>query len=140
MTSKTISIHPCDDTAQVVTVKRPPEAKPTWRKTPCAECPWRKDRPVGAFPVEAYRHSARTAYDMSSSVFSCHMSGSDKPQFCAGALLSTGAAHNMSLRLHAMWGHDWTDITSDVALYGSYREMAEANGVDKSDPCLKGCR
>jgi hypothetical protein len=33
-----------------------------YRREPCAECPWRVDQ-VGAFPAEAFRLSAPTAYD-----------------------------------------------------------------------------
>ena len=74
-----------------------------YRREPCEECPWRKDAPVGAFPAEAYRHSARTAFDSAQEKFSCHMSGTDKPQACAGFLLSN-SANNLAVRLAAARG------------------------------------
>lgn len=58
-----------------------------YRATPCARCPWLKDSPVGAFPAEVFRHSARTAYDLSRHTFGCHASHPNTPQHCAGFLL-----------------------------------------------------
>lgn len=110
-----------------------------YRREPCPECPWRKDAPIGAFPAEAFRVSAKTAYDMTVHTFSCHMSGSEKPATCAGFLLS-GADHNLAVRLARSTGSISDDVKSDVPLYGSYREMAEANGVDPEDPILAPCR
>jgi hypothetical protein len=112
----------------------------SYRRAPCAECPWRKDSPVGAFPAEAYRISASTAYDMADNVFACHMSGSECPATCAGFLLQ-GADHNLAVRMRLASGVlDPGSIRSDVELYGSYREMAEVNGVDPDDPVLARCR
>lgn len=112
-----------------------------YRHTPCEQCPWRKDSPIGAFPPDAYRHSARTAYDMADSTFSCHVAGKDKPQTCAGFLLQS-AEHNMQVRIGLMTGRLDLSRLHDggVSLYDSYREMAEANGVPADDPALKPCR
>jgi hypothetical protein len=109
-------------------------------RRPCPECPWRLDASRGAFPAEAYRLSARTAYDMAESSFSCHMAGSTAPSVCAGFLLR-GADHNLSIRLRIIKGeYDPGRVSSDVALYDDYREMALANGVAPGDPVLKPCR
>ena len=109
-------------------------------RTPCAECPWRKDSPIGAFPAEAYRISAKTAYDMAQSTFACHMAGKDNPATCAGFLLQS-SAHSFQVRMSLIKGRlDLSKVKSDVPLYGSYRKMAEANGVDPEDPVLKPCR
>jgi hypothetical protein len=109
-------------------------------RKPCPECPWRRDAPRGAFPAEAYRLSARTAYDMAESAFSCHMAGSDAPSVCAGFLLR-GADHNLSIRLRIIKGeYDPGRVSSDVLLYDDYRAMALANGVAAGDPALKPCR
>ncbi|MGY3582298.1 hypothetical protein ACVIGB_000777 [Bradyrhizobium sp. USDA 4341] len=111
-----------------------------YRREPCAECPWRKDAPIGAFPPEAFRISADTAYDQSQRVFACHMSGSDRSAACAGFLLR-GADHNIGIRLRYACGDiDPDTVKSDVDLYASYREMAEANGVAPNDPKLGPCR
>lgn len=114
--------------------------KACYRLRPCDECPWRKDRPTGVFPAEAYRHSARTDYDMAESTFACHMAGKDEPLICAGFLIR-GAVHNLAVRL-ALATHrlDLDEVKSDVPLYASYREMSEANGVDPEDPVLTPCR
>lgn len=129
-----IAVHPVGADHQVVTVN----GNGTYRREPCAECPWRRDAPRGEFPAEAYRHSANTAYDMSTHVFSCHMSGPGKPATCAGFLMR-GAEHNLSVRMKRGMS-DLLDVSSSVPLYDDYREMAEANGVDPNDPALAGCR
>lgn len=111
------------------------------RTRPCSNCPWRVDAPVGAFPAEAYRHSARTAYDMAQTTFGCHNSTTEKPATCAGFLLR-GADHNLTVRLAVMQGHiDQRRLSDDgVELYEDYRAMAEANGVKPDDPVLIPCR
>lgn len=112
-----------------------------YRKTPCDECPWRRDVPTGVFPPEAFRISAGTSYDMARSNFSCHMKGAKRPAICAG-FLCRGANHNMSVRMAVMAGSVNTDLVSDggFPLYSSYRKMAEANGVPHDDPALERCR
>lgn len=68
------------------------------------------------------------------------MSGSDKSAVCAGFLLR-GAEHNIGIRLRYACGDiEPNSIKSNVELYGSYREMAEVNGVDPADPKLARCR
>lgn len=110
-----------------------------YRKTPCEECPWRKDVPLN-FPAQAFRISASTAYDMSDTTFACHMSGKDKAAICAGFLLR-GADHNLKVRLLKAKGKINPDkINSEFPLFDSYREMSEANGVDPHDPVLSECR
>jgi Family of unknown function (DUF6283) len=129
-----------DHAVVTVSPKRGKGESYLYRREPCAECPWRKDAPIGAFPAEAFRISADTAYDQSQRVFACHMSGSDCSAACAGFLLR-GAEHNIGIRLRYVCGDiDPDSIKSDVDLYDSYREMAEANGVDPTDPKLAPCR
>lgn len=109
-------------------------------KVPCPECPWRRSN-VGNFPAEAFRLSAHTSYDMADATFACHMAGVERPVTCAGALLSTGADHNLAVRLRILnetYRYEW--VTSGGAdLFDDYRSMAEANGVAPGDPCLDGC-
>jgi hypothetical protein len=109
------------------------------RSEPCADCPWRVDA-RGKFPPEAFRASAHVAHDMARSRFGCHASGKDRPATCAGFLLRAG--HNLSVRLMAATGRiDLSRVSEGGhALWGSYREMAEANGVDPGDPALEKCR
>lgn len=106
-------------------------------KTPCAECPWRRDVPVGKFPAERYRLLAPTAYDMAVSVFACHMSKDEKPFACAGFLIMS-AAHNFSVRMARINIRD--AVKSPYPLYETYRRLAIANGVSARDASLKQCR
>lgn len=110
-------------------------------RVPCAECPWRVEN-VGDFPVEAFRISASTAYDMADHTFGCHTAGIENPKTCAGALLSTGAEHNLNVRMRLINGRfTWDDVSAgDAELFADYRSMAVANGVDPDDPVLAGCR
>lgn len=111
----------------------------TYRREPCAKCPWRVDA-VGEFPAEAFRHSAETAYDMASHTFACHDSGVRKPALCAGFLLR-GADHNLSVRLKRMRGDCFDDVhDGGHDLHANYRAMAVANGVAPGDPVLDACR
>lgn len=106
----------------------------------CRRCPWRTDAPIGAFPPDVFRSSARTSYDMSRHMFGCHNSKRDEPLTCAGFLLR-GAANNRAVRLALIKGRiDLSKVHSPVELYTSYREMAVANGVDPDDPALARCR
>ena len=107
---------------------------------PCADCPWRKDA-KGVFPAEAFRHSANTAYDMSTHTFACHTAGAEKPAICAGFLLN-GSVHNLAIRLMLVKGKIELKKVGDGGheLYPNYRAMAVANGVKKTDPVLKECR
>ncbi|WP_232457312.1 DUF6283 family protein [Burkholderia ubonensis] len=84
---------------QVVTVEG---GKGSYRRKPCAKCPWRVDA-TGEFPADAFRHSAETAYDMATHTFACHEAGARKPALCAGFLLR-GADHNLSVRLKMIQG------------------------------------
>lgn len=128
-------ITPAGPDHQVVSVI----AKGAYRKKPCPNCPWRVDA-TGEFPPEAFVVSARTAYDMSDRVFSCHTSGAKRPAICAGFLLK-GADHNLAVRLKYIRGEIHNDV-SDAGhqLHENYRAMAVANGVDPLHPTLSACR
>jgi Family of unknown function (DUF6283) len=111
-----------------------------YRVEPCAQCPWRLDQ-TGAFPAEAFRLSAATAYEAATRTFGCHMSPAQAPLTCAGFLLSPGALHNLLVRLALAKGRlDLDRIKSAVPLYTTYRAMAIANGVPADDPVLARCR
>lgn len=135
--ARIVDVRPAGPDHQVVTVEG---GKGTYRRKPCSDCPWRKDA-TGEFPAEAFRHSAATAYDMSTRVFSCHQSGTGKPSICAGFLLR-GADHNLLVRMRYMKGEIDPEQISDggLELHESYRAMAEANGVEPGDPALDRCR
>lgn len=107
-----------------------------YARKPCDECPWRKDVAPGRFPPERYRALAPTAYDMATSIFACHKSPDGKEFACAGYLLMS-SAHNFSVR---MARQSFADLASPYPLFATYRRMAIANGVKRSDPALDKCR
>lgn len=116
------------------------EPLPHARK-PCPECPWRKDVAAGRFPAARFRALAPCAEDMSAVLFGCHKSPEGGEFACAGFLLQ-GAAHNLAIRLAAARGRIDLRKISDggFPLFASYRDMAVANGVPRSDPALAHCR
>jgi len=111
-----------------------------YRRKPCSDCPWRKDA-IGEFPAQAFRLSAKTAYDMSDDAFACHQSGKKRPATCAGFLLR-GAYHNKRIRVRQIFGTlDMSQVhDGGHELHESYRAMAVANGVAPDDPVLAPCR
>jgi hypothetical protein len=111
------------------------------RKAPCAECPWRKDVPVGKFPPERYRALAQSAEDASFVIFSCHLSKETKPVACAGWLLQA-SAHSLAVRLAIISSRLDLDAVTDGghSLFSGYRALAQANGVRPGDPSLQRCR
>lgn len=99
---------------------------------PCPKCPWRPEN-VGLFPAEAFRHSAHTAYDQAKHIFACHSSKLENSKICTGFLLK-GAEHNLSVRLLYIQGKIRPPLEPGCELFGSYRAMAEGNGVPRDDP------
>ena len=130
-------VRPVDENHQVLSIEG---GGSEHRRKPCGGCPWRVDQ-TGEFPAEAFRQSARTAYDFSENEFACHESGTAKPATCAGFLMR-GADHNWATRAMYLTGaRDFDAITDGgLELHESYRAMAEANGVDPDDPVLGPCR
>ena len=96
-----LETRPAGEDHQVVSVQG---AQKSYRKQPCSDCPWRVDA-VGEFPAEAFRHSARTAYDLSEHVFACHESGVEKPKGWRSR--ARRSRHGASLR-SLQWGPDGT--------------------------------
>ena len=130
MSSNTIR-HPAGPDHEVVETHGAGKA---YRRKVCSNCPWRRDS-TGIFPADAFRHSAKTARDMSSHRFGCHQSGSKTPTLCAGFLLR-GADNNLSIRIARMRGEILDIDEPDTDLFDDYTEMAIANGVEPDDPAL----
>jgi hypothetical protein len=128
-----------DDGHDVVTVHSGGEEERwRYRRRPCGGCPWRIDQ-TGEFPGGAFEASARTAHDMSTHMFGCHESGTDRPSTCAGFLLR-GADHNIGVRLKLATGAYDPGLVSDGGheLHDGYLSMALANGAEPEE--LLGCR
>lgn len=140
-TTTIIDTRTADQDHEVVSIEVGGGGKAVHRKTPCPECPWRRDAPIGAFPAEAFRISAGTAHDLADRVFGCHMSGSKQPATCAGFLLR-GAEHNLTVRMNIFANaYDPTTVDDgELELYDGYRSMAIANGVMADDPAIAKCR
>jgi len=136
--ARVVRVRPAGDEHRVLTVADGPVG--LHRRKPCGGCPWRRDR-VGDFPADAFRHSAETSYDLALTTFACHESGARRPAICAGFLLRN-ADHNLAVRLAIARGElDPTRVSdAGLELFGSYRQMAIANGVDPDDPVLVPCR
>lgn len=147
--ARTLESRPAGPDHQVSTVAHIPPASQdsgspasgrVYMRRPCGGCPW-KVANAGTFPAEAFEHSARTAYDMAEHQFACHEAGVDTPALCAGYLLR-GSAHNLAARLDILAGRlDPAEIQDgDHELFGSYRDMAVANGVAPDSNALRPCR
>ncbi|WP_137917222.1 DUF6283 family protein [Hydrogenophaga sp. 2FB] len=131
-----IDIRPAGPGDQVVTLEG---GSFSYRRKPCGGCPWVVEN-AGTFPAEAFRHSASTAFDMSTRCFACHESGVKSPATCAGFLLR-GADHNLRVRLGRMKGEIAEDVTDGGRLlFDGYKEMAIANGVPEDDAAIADCR
>jgi hypothetical protein len=118
----------------------------SYRREPCATCPWRKDA-VGEFPAEAFLHSADTGTDGAHfnsdamHTFACHESGSERPATCAGYILR--GADAISWRIARAFGKfDPSKVLHDtgVALFDNYYDMAVANGVSSDNPKILKCK
>lgn len=98
----------------------------------CAECPWRKDVPVGRFPPERFEALRSTVGDEDEfrPIFACHKSPDASPQACAGYLLVEGDS-NLNVRIGASRaGLQRGEVTAAGPLYDSFEAMAEANGCE----------
>jgi hypothetical protein len=108
---------------------------------PCAECPWRRDVPVGKFPPERFAQLARSVEEGFNPLFACHMTPDGAERACASYLARDGR-RNFTLRLlvrrHQI---DWRAIVAEAEnfdLFDSYQEMAEANGCRLSATAGRG--
>lgn len=113
---------------------------------PCAECPWRRDQPVGRFPASRYRALADTSAGPTGSappeapMFACHKTAEGREIACAGWLAAEGHGH-VGVRLAIAFGRLDASALQPAAgwpaLFDSYADLAVANGVDPDDPRLR---
>lgn len=101
-------------------------------KPPCADCPWRKDAPLGVWPRERWLTLARTCRGDGQLIFACHKSPQDAPRVCLGWAAvegdgAVGVRHALRLRkldLAAVYARP-----EGIPLYESFDAMLAANGV-----------
>lgn len=112
------------------------------RARPCPECPWRRDVPVGKFPPDRYRALAGSCGQTMEPMFACHKSVEGDEIACAGMLAVAGAT-SIRVRLGIAAGAiNMAAVSAAVSeadfppLYGSFAEMAVANGVPADDEQL----
>jgi hypothetical protein len=135
--ARVLRVRPADGEWGVFTVASPDprSAQPA----PCAgaePCPWRRDAPTGQFPAQAYRDSAATSQPGATRIFGCHSSTLEHPLTCAGWLLRGAQHHNQVQQALADGTLTLPELPDSIELYGSYTDMAVANGVDPGDPAL----
>ena len=121
-----------DENHAVVTVV----GEGSYRKTPCLECPWRKEN-AGSFPAEAFRLSASTSTDIARHTFACHMAGATSPKTCAGFIMSASAQDNFAMRIAWAKGEMRDCVPDGADLFETYRQMAVANGVGPREKVLR---
>jgi Family of unknown function (DUF6283) len=105
---------------------------------PCDECPWRRDADPGRFPACRYEALAATAggpgaeAPLGAPMFACHKTPDGAARACASWLAVVGAEH-IAVRLAVITGRLPMEALTPgegwPVLYGSYEELAEANGV-----------
>lgn len=107
------------------------------RKTPCEQCPWRRDVEPGQFPADRYEELAETTgsageeADLDAPLFGCHKGSPDSPMPCAGWLAAVGY-DSLHVRILASRG----EIPAEVLrpgddwppLFDSFEEMAAYQG------------
>lgn len=115
-------------------------------RRPCPECPWKRDSEPGKFPPERYqalrctsrRPDARggTEAQLGDPLFACHMTHEGHEHACAGWLAVEGWGH-LAVRIAVLSGAvpqcQLRPGPGWPALYGSYAELAAANGAGEED-------
>ncbi|CAL9665398.1 DUF6283 family protein [Streptomyces sp. Tu 3180] len=135
---RVVAQRPADDTWGVIGVAY--DGPPAAPRRPCGgtePCPWRRDAPRGQFPPQAFIHSApgnRTGGPMGR--FGCHSSTPARPLLCAGWLLAGADGNPQVLDLLRSGTLPLPELPDGMQVYGSYAEMAVANGVDPALPAL----
>jgi hypothetical protein len=99
------------------------------KRTPCAECPWRRDVPTGTWPAERFQKLARTCRDDGWACMACHKSREGEELPCAGFVI-VQRMDSIGVRLAVWRGMKLEDYATDVELFGSFEEMLAANDVE----------
>ncbi len=99
-------------------------------KTPCSNCPWRRESDPDEWPRERWLNLVERTID-GLQAMACHKSPEDQPSPCAGFVAQVGA-ESIGLRLLAAKGSFLPDdyASGDPSLYANFGEMLRAKGID----------
>lgn len=109
------------------------------RRWPCSACPWKRETADRMTFSNLANYAAGTCgtpgneAPIGAEMFACHRSATDPNELCAGWLAAVGYFH-LSVRLAIAMGVLPADALTPgegwPELYGSYDELAAANGAD----------
>lgn len=96
---------------------------------PCANCPWRRDAPVGHWDAQHFKDISVNCRDDGMALMLCHKSNKVEGSPCVGAILAVGL-ESIGLRIAVLQGKiDLKNFSTDTPLYRSFEEMLRANKV-----------
>ena len=101
------------------------------KHSPCADCPWRNDAPVGFWHKSNFKKLWKNCQDDGLRLMLCHKSRkSRKKQICAGYAIVLGY-ESIGLRLAAFEGQfDPNDYDANgIALHPSFAAIMKAQGI-----------
>ena len=101
------------------------------KRSPCADCPWRKDAPVGFWHKSNFNKLWKNCQDDGLRLMLCHKSRkSRKKQICAGYAIVLGY-ESIGLRLAAISGQfDPNDYDANgIVLHPSFEAIMKAQGI-----------
>lgn len=113
------------------------------RTSQCIECPWRREAPVGVFPLERFALLRPSVEQGFGKGFACHMSREGGEHACVGWLhnqlhVSPSGPQNFQLRLACSRGEVSDRLVVDGPQYESFDEMVEANAPLPAPPVIVG--
>lgn len=106
------------------------------QRQPCANCPWRRDAPVGEFAAQRYEQ-LRSAVGgpgaeagLDAPIFACHKSVPGRDRACAGWLAVAGVDH-LGMRLAVAMGRLPAEVLAPGSdwpeLFSTFDEMVARN-------------
>ncbi len=99
-------------------------------RTPCSNCPWRRDVEPGTWPNERFQNLYVTRQDDGFSTMACHHSTADEQFACAGFVVQI-RFNSIGVRMQAFTGKLDVDEfdAGGLELYNDFDEMLVANGT-----------
>jgi len=105
----------------------------------CEDCPWRKDAPLGHFPIARYEALRPSVEQGFGTMFACHKSPECNKRACVGYVVNQvfgpgNGPENFNLRHALSMGKiDPEKMTIIGAQYRTYDEMVEANRLTEEE-------